>query len=132
MFEAIWWLAIARIWLVMTHFRNVAGHLGTASSPGTTPVVPIPETDRLIAAQVGRAILIAAKIVPFRAVCLQQAVAGKLMLRRRHIASTLHFGVARAEAPTNKMEAHAWLDAGDIKVSGYPLEARWTEVAQFA
>src|SRR5262249_13221344 len=44
---------------------------------------------------VGRAVARAARHVPFRAACLQQAFAALLMLRRRGLRATVHLGLAR-------------------------------------
>jgi len=83
------------------------------------------------AAQVGRAIARAARWVPFRAVCLQQAFAAMLMLRRRGLAATVHLGVAR-EPPGTDLTAHAWSRCGDIPVTGEATAADFTAVVAFA
>ena len=71
----------------------------------------------------------AARHVPFRAVCLPQAIAAKAMLRRRGINSVLHFGVAKRS--DQSLDAHAWLDAAGIAVTGFPVGAEFTEIACF-
>jgi len=62
--------------------------------------------------------------VPWRAKCLEQALAAKMMLRRRKIANELYLGVKQEE---NKMLAHAWLQCE--KPEGYVrlacFEDRW-------
>jgi hypothetical protein len=83
------------------------------------------------AAQVGRAIARAARHVPFRAACLQQAFAAALMLRRRGLAATVHLGVAR-EVPEPVLTAHAWSRCGDIPVTGEAAAAGFAPVAVFA
>jgi hypothetical protein len=82
------------------------------------------------AADVGRAIARAARHVPFRAVCLQQAFAALLMLRRRGLAATIHLGVARDE--TGNLEAHAWSCCGDVPVTGEAQVRDFVPVAAFA
>jgi hypothetical protein len=54
--------------------------------------------------------------LPFRSDCLVQAIAAQRWLRRSGIASQLHFGVPRDKPAT--FEAHAWLTAGEIVVTG--------------
>lgn len=48
--------------------------------------------------------------------CLRQAFAAAWMLRRRNVASALHYGVAKK--PSGGFHAHAWLRAGDVPVVG--------------
>lgn len=80
------------------------------------------------AALVGRAVVRAARHVPFRAVCLQQAFAALLMLRRRSLAATVHLGVLR---DGNELRAHAWSLCGDVPVTGIPAARDFTAVAAF-
>lgn len=61
--------------------------------------------------------------------CLAQALAGKHMLRRRRIASTLYLGVAGgAHTP---FEAHAWLRSGSLTVTGGNDLDRFAVIATF-
>jgi Transglutaminase-like superfamily len=53
------------------------------------------------------AAMIAARNVPFRAVCLPQAMAAKFMLARRGYPSILHLGVGKNDA--SNLIGHAWL-----------------------
>ena len=87
---------------------------------------------RVVAAEadaIGRAIARAARHVPFRAVCLQQAFAALLMLRRRGLAATLHLGVAREP---DALSAHAWCRCGAVPVTGAEGTNRYVQVAVFA
>ena len=61
----------------------------------------------------------AARHVPFKAVCLPQAMAARVMLKRRGVASVMHFGAARGQE--KPLDAHAWLDAAGVEVTGYPV-----------
>src|SRR6267142_1582766 len=63
------------------------------------------------AGAVGRAVARAARHVPFRAACLQQAFAALLMLRRRDLAATVYLGLAREDG-SNDLKAHAWSRCG--------------------
>jgi hypothetical protein len=83
------------------------------------------------AGQVSRAIARAARHVPFRAVCLQQAFTSALMLRRRGLAASVHLGVARGESEF-ELKAHAWSRCGDIPVTGETAAATFAPVASFA
>lgn len=46
--------------------------------------------------------------------CLVQSLTARHMLRRRGINTQLHLGVKKDD--TNKMIAHAWLNAGDVEI----------------
>jgi hypothetical protein len=125
--EAMLWLAIARLWLLVVPFRRVAARLGQV----TAADAPLPEQSPPppVAAEIGWAVRRSARYAPFRAVCLQQAVAAKMMLRRRGIGSTLHLGVARRN--NGAVEAHAWLDSGEAPITGYPVAPDFVEVARW-
>ena len=83
------------------------------------------------AGAVGRAIARAARHVPFRAACLQQAFAALLMLRRRDLAATVYLGLAR-DASGSGLEAHAWSRNGEVPVTGAAAARRFAPVATFA
>jgi len=128
--EAVFWLAFARIALTAVQFRHLASRFGAVHKPGDAapkPLTSAGETE--LAQEVGWAVTRAARYVPFRAVCLPQAIAAKAMLDRRRVASVMHFGVAtKTDGP---LEAHAWLDAGPVEVTGYPVQPAFVEVAYF-
>jgi hypothetical protein len=85
---------------------------------------------QLIVQHVAWAVRAASRRTPWNSNCLAQALAGQIMLGRRGVASTIHFGVMREAS--GKLAAHAWLSAGDVFVTGnYGLE-QYAEVAQFA
>jgi hypothetical protein len=81
------------------------------------------------AAAIGRAIARAAGAVPFRAVCLQQAFAALLMLRRRGLAATVNLGLAR---DSGGLAAHAWCRSGEVTVTGAETASGFVAVAAFA
>jgi hypothetical protein len=58
-----------------------------------------------------------------------QAIAAKLMLKRRGIPSTLHLGVAKED---NRFMAHAWLRSGSIILTGGAGRERFTIISTFA
>jgi Transglutaminase-like superfamily len=78
---------------------------------------------------VGRAVTRAARYAPFRAVCLQQAFAALLMLRRRGLAATVHFGLLREGGD---LKAHAWSRCGEVPVTGVAAASGFTPVATLA
>lgn len=133
-FEAAIFLAIARTWLLAVPFRKIAETLGT-SHPATVPAEALvpgsPDQDE-VARRVSEAVKKAAKNVPLHAVCIQQAIAAKLMLRRRGIRSVMHFGVARGLPDSgDALRAHAWLRTANVEITGFPLDDDLTEIAYF-
>jgi hypothetical protein len=131
--EASAMLLAARVRLFVFPFRTIARRLGTFVPPADTRVAerraPAPAEQALVAKQVGWAVVSAARHVPFKAVCLPQAMAAHAMLKRRGIASAVHFGAQKSsEKP---IDAHAWLDAAGVEVTGYPLSEGMTEIGAF-
>jgi hypothetical protein len=106
--EAIFALGSARAMVLLVPFRFLAKWLARA-----------PDTDRRddeLIRRVRTAVTVAARNVPWNAVCLPQAMAAKAMLARRGHGSALHFGAA-IEAGGG-ISAHAWLTAGEVVVVG--------------
>lgn len=124
--EAALFLGIARLALVMLPFRQIAPFLGQlqATPPLSHPV------DVITLRRLHWAIAVAAKYVPWSAVCLPQAMAGKIMLRHRGIPSTLYLGVFRDGH--DGLTAHAWLGVGDMIVTGEHGRERFTVVSTFS
>jgi hypothetical protein len=130
--EAVLGLALARLALFFISFDRLASWFGALIQPKDDDGTRHPpldaqqvETARLI----GWAVTRAARYVPFRAVCLPQAIAAKAILKRRGIQSVMHFGVRKE--PGKKLDAHAWLNAGEVEVTGYPVSDGFVEVARF-
>jgi Transglutaminase-like superfamily len=57
-----------------------------------------------------------------------QCLAAYFMLRRRHIASRLFYGVARE---ANQLKAHTWVKVGDRTVVGGDVESHFTVLTTF-
>ncbi|MDO8875884.1 MAG: lasso peptide biosynthesis B2 protein, partial [Pseudolabrys sp.] len=97
--EAVAWLLLARLALIVVPFPRLAKRLGTFVAPGEARRAQARnQVSRLQmdqAAEVGWAVTRAARYVPFRAVCLPQAIAARIMLKRRGVASVLHFGAGK-------------------------------------
>lgn len=112
-------------------FRVLARHLGGMVSPTGLPALPahLSAGEEASVLAVRWAIGAVAPWLPFRTQCLQQAIAARAMLARRGIGSILHLGVGD---PTGaKLVAHAWLDAGRLQVTGYPVDPALAEVGRF-
>jgi len=124
--EALACLGTAKIALWVLPFRLIAGRLGMLWTESPTDV----DHDELEAAsRVGWAVQTAARNVSWNCRCLEQGLAAKAMLRRRGVSSTLYLGVARRGG--EPLEAHAWLRAGEIILTGGGGEDRYTVVSTF-
>ena len=82
-----------------------------------------------IARRVRWAVEAIARHSPIAFVCFPQTLAGYTMLRRRGVASTMVYGVARAT--DGKLMAHTWLVVGDRVVLGGEGSAQFTPVERW-
>ena len=102
-------LGLARLRLSPDRALSLIG----AAQPNPEPL------DREQTAVVDRVAFVIPRVavrLPWRADCLVQAIAARSWLSRQGIATTLTLGVPR-DKPAN-FEAHAWLTAGDVVVTG--------------
>ena len=123
--EASWYLILALTRLRLMPFSRVAPTLGRhmAESPDTAAPGTLAAAE-----QVRWAIETASGIMPKKLTCFPRAVAATAMLRRRAVPSTLYLGVDHARS----LEAHAWVRAGSILVTGGPDPGRFTVVSMFS
>ena len=70
----------------------------------------------------------ASRRVPVGVTCFTRAMTATMMLRRRGIPSTLFLGVLTSG---KDVQAHAWVQAGDLMVTGGVEHERFTPVAWF-
>ena len=106
--EAILFLGFARLIVLSMPFRVMVPWLRRAPDKGVV--------DPILLRRVGRAVTIAARNVPWNAVCLPQAMAAKAMLARRGLGTSFRLGTGLDDQ--GKLIAHAWLVAGDTVVVG--------------
>jgi len=112
--EALLYLGLARLALLVVPFRHVARRLGQQLPPDAVP--PSTYSASPGARQIAWAVEIMSRRTPWESACLAQAIAGKLMLRRRGVPSRLSLGM-RKDA-SGKPIAHAWLQAGEATLLG--------------
>jgi len=103
--EAVFWLGLALLALRLLPFRQLAPHLGIHRYE--TPATILALLAAASALTITRAVQRAARNPPWECQCLVQAVAGKAMLRRWGLPSTLYLGIAKDEDAN--LFAHAWL-----------------------
>jgi hypothetical protein len=127
LWEALAALAIAQVAMAFLPFRRIAAWLGTpgAESPATATA-----EDIRTAQEVGWAVSVLARRVPWDGRCLAQALAATGMLRRRGLEGTVSFGVRRGESA--RFDAHAWLRLGSCMVTGGPGHQRFQTFTTFA
>ncbi|MFZ2007285.1 MAG: lasso peptide biosynthesis B2 protein [Stellaceae bacterium] len=112
--EAVLCLTVARVATVLLPFRRLAMLMSAARPPHPFDPEERAAMIRSVAQATGRA----ARHMPFRAVCLQQAIAAQYMLRRRGIETSVQFG---ARFAGEELQAHAWVaDAGTIVIGETP------------
>ncbi len=131
--EAVAGLLVARFALIFLPFPRLARYLGTFVPPSDPRVAQAGNDAAMdqseLAEEIGWAVTRAARYVPFNAVCLPQAMAARVMLKRRGVKSVMHFGAARGK--DKPLNAHAWLDAAGVEVTGYPVAENFAEIACF-
>jgi hypothetical protein len=125
--EAAFWLGLARLAILVLPFRWIAPLLGRnkGESPQKAGTAAVELLDRI-----AWAVAAASRNVPWECRCLAQAMAGKVMLRRRGVSSTLYLGVARGGEPG--IQAHAWLRCGKRILTGRQGMAGFSVIASFA
>jgi hypothetical protein len=123
--EALALCTVVSIGLRVLRFSAVAPRLGRhmAESPAHHAGATSGEV-----ARVQWAIATAARYLPWKPVCLPQAVTAQWMLRRRRIPSTLYLGAD----PASGYDAHAWVRVGGVIVTGGPDQDRFAVVSTFA
>ena len=82
------------------------------------------EIDRVV-----RAVQAWARRAPWRTVCFQKGLAVHLMLRRRGVASRLHYGVS--QGLEKGLGAHVWVSVGDRVVIGGEEAGRFACLATY-
>jgi Transglutaminase-like superfamily len=131
--EAALGLLAARLAVAFVSFSQLTRRFGTMvppSDPRAADAGISAHFDQMhIANDVSWAVTRAARYMPFKAACLQQAIAAHHMLKRRDVASIVHFGAGKGQ--TKLLDAHAWLDAAGVEVTGYPVEQGLAEIACF-
>ena len=113
--EAFYRLLAARLSLFIFPFRKIAPRMGEHMKE--TPVEEQPQYNETLLC-IQRALRRAARHTPWESACLVQSIAGKRMLKRRKIPSTLYLGLAKEKNEKRKLKAHAWLRSGNIILTG--------------
>jgi Uncharacterised nucleotidyltransferase/Transglutaminase-like superfamily len=123
--EAGCMLTFFRIALRFLPLHRLTAWMGTHDQmPPSVPPENAAQTLRRIEWSIGAVV----RHTPFTFVCFPQCLAAYFMLHRRHIASTLFYGVAR---DADQLKAHTWIKVGDRTVVGGEVESRFTVLTTF-
>ena len=118
--RAVGWLAVARMMLIITPFKQLSAKF--SAKPHADSVDPDPDYLR----RVSFAVSAAANNVPWRSDCFPQAIAARILLNRKGYDSTIHLGVERTGS--NTVAGHAWLTCGDTTVTGGEQADHFAEI----
>src|SRR5665213_753161 len=108
--ESLAMLAAARVLVKVTPQQRLVSRMGGGRI--TDAKVPnaangeLSANSKSVGFKVGASVERVARFTWWRSMCLEKALAGKWMLRRRGIASTMYVGMARRGS---EFVAHAWL-----------------------
>jgi hypothetical protein len=125
--EAALWLGIIRLSLLIIPFRWITPFLGSHMAQ---PLEKVPLINKDLVNRVSWAIHAAGRHLPWKCKCMDKAVAGKAMLNRLGVPSTLYLGVAKDA--DKSLRAHAWLQTGGVFVSGGQGSVQYTVVSTFS
>lgn len=120
--EALATLAAASLAIRLLPFRRVAA-LAARERPLSESANP-----RLLA-RIRWSVNAWGRRVPWRAVCFQRGLAAHWMLRRRGVASVLHYGAA--QEPDEGLLAHVWVSVGGTLITGGAEAPRFARLASF-
>ncbi len=124
--EAAGWLLLARLALRLVPFRRLAPWLGRTRAESLHGDQP----GDAQSARVGWAVRTASRRAPWETRCFAEAIAGKAMLKRRRVDSTLYLGLRKAD--DGEIQAHAWLRCGARTITGGRTSGGFTVIATFA
>lgn len=109
-------LGLGRTAILLLSFERLVKLFGLKAH--VFPFTPLLEaSQRKIALDLGRTILLASKYAPWRPNCFPQALCAVCLLRIHRIPHVVFFGLMREDLG-GKIQAHAWVSAGEITVSG--------------
>ena len=101
-------ILVASLALRLVPFRTLAERLGRGRKGGR-------QADAETAYWLRRAVLAWARRLPWRTLCFEQGLAAFVLLRRRGLKATLHFGAATV---AGEIKAHVWVTSGKTEVVG--------------
>lgn len=125
--EAAVELPLTMLAVRLVSFARLTASLGPLQQPASAGQVAAGQGAQ--AGQIAWAIGAVARRLPADPTCLARALAAQRLCASRGIATRLHLGAQRGQQ--GRAETHAWLDAGDTPITGYPLPDGMVEVGFF-
>jgi hypothetical protein len=127
--EAGFWLGVSSLAIAILPFRWIK--LGWGDPKGISKARPGPQWSfPQLLEQVSWAVATASRYLPWDCLCLAQAMAGKAMLTRRGIPSTVYLGLAKNGAAP--LRGHAWLTCGGQVLTGKQGLEEYSVIATLA
>jgi hypothetical protein len=123
-------LGISRALVLTVPFRYVAPQLGSACGLETRVALATPAQEHR-ALQIGRTVRLVARYTPWKSNCFAQAIAARVLLGLYQIPFSLFFGIKRASAADQRLEAHVWTTTGRVSVTGGHGFDRFSVVQSF-
>jgi hypothetical protein len=122
-------LGVAKALILAVAFNRLSPWFG--DSAGIEPMRPLIDPSQVSrAVQIGRVIRMAARYTPWNSNCFPQAIVARMILGLYRIPYAMYLGVMRDPSGPG-LQAHAWVAAGRIDVTGGASFSRFTVVAMF-
>jgi hypothetical protein len=121
--EAVYFLGRARLMMRLMSFRRLRDVLADDRAESSRSDDP----NRI--RNMGKAIERASRHLPWKCACMTQAIAGKMMLRRRGLPGKILIGIDKPEK--DSLDSHAWLMCGDVFVTGERDHERFNVMIDF-
>lgn len=122
-------LGIAKVLILAVSFDRLCPWFGDRT--GIEPLRPLIDPSQVSrAVQIGSVIRMASRYTPWNSNCLPQAIVARVLLGFYRIPYAMYFGLMR-DPSTPGLQAHAWVAAGRVDVTGGASFSRFTVVAMF-
>ena len=126
--QCVFYLTLSKQKIKRSSFKEIVPTLGELNQEIRKE---LSNSEYAIAEKIRLATMRASRFVPFRSVCMDQAMAGVILLKKHRIPCTLFLGVRKREEG-NGLDAHAWVVCGDKIVLGGQKSLFYTVTASFS
>ncbi|MEI6946672.1 lasso peptide biosynthesis B2 protein [Paraflavisolibacter sp. H34] len=126
--EAFFWLLASKLMVRFVPLKAIAQRMGTLNGE-RREVLSGPEKEK--SGMVQLAVNTVCSNVPWKSVCLDQALACMFMLKRRKIPYSLCLGTIKNET-RKALDAHAWVLCGTEIIMGGTRSKKYALVAYFS
>ena len=116
-------LAVARLALRVVPVSRILGWQGAPVREAGSAAEQARQRDL-----VRWAVEVVARRAPIQFVCFPRCLAGSFLLRRRGVASKLHYGVTREDG---RLATHTWLESGDEVLVGGDVKDGYATLGVF-